>query len=124
MTRKEERLFIFNKFGGRCAYCGNHIEYKKFQVDHFWPKRCPENAANNGCQDVEDLSNKMPSCRTCNHYKRADPPEVFRSTMKSLHERINKIYIVRVGAAYGMLDVKPFNGKFYFETLEHKEEQK
>lgn len=27
---------------------------------------------------IRDLENLMPACRTCNHYKRANPLELFR----------------------------------------------
>lgn len=36
---KEERLKVYNKYGGRCAYCGREIEYKDMQVDHIVPKQ-------------------------------------------------------------------------------------
>ena len=28
---------IWQKYGGRCAYCGEPIEYKDMQVDHIKP---------------------------------------------------------------------------------------
>ncbi len=61
------------------------------------------------------IDNLMPTCRRCNHYKRASTVEEFRKDMKTLHERLLKIYIVNVGLNFGMLEIKPFDGKFYFE---------
>lgn len=34
---KQERMEIYNKYGGHCAYCGKEIEYKDMQVDHIKP---------------------------------------------------------------------------------------
>ena len=36
---KIDRLKIYNKYGGHCAYCGREIEYKQMQVDHHFPQR-------------------------------------------------------------------------------------
>ena len=31
------RRLVYNKFDGRCAYCGQPIEFKDMQVDHIKP---------------------------------------------------------------------------------------
>lgn len=31
------RRQVYEKYGGRCAYCGEPIEYKAMQVDHMEP---------------------------------------------------------------------------------------
>jgi hypothetical protein len=35
--------------------------------------------------------------------------------MKGLHKRLENIYINNVAVDYGMIDIKPFEGLFYFE---------
>ena len=35
---KKQREQIYKKYNGRCAYCGEKIEYKDMQVDHIKPK--------------------------------------------------------------------------------------
>lgn len=60
--KEKQRQYVYEKYGGHCAYCGEHIEYKDMQVDHINPKR------NGGVDSVENYN---PSCRLCNHYKRA-----------------------------------------------------
>jgi hypothetical protein len=57
----------------------------------------------------------MPSCRRCNHYKRSHSPENFRKMIKTLHERIKKIYIAKVALDYGIIILKPHDGLFYYE---------
>lgn len=97
---------VHAKYGGHCAYCGQEITIKQMQVDHIWPKSC-------GGDDCMD--NLAPTCRQCNHYKRAQSLPQFRITMKSLHERIAKIYIHKVAVNFGMATLAPWGGLFYFE---------
>jgi len=35
--------------------------------------------------------------------------------MKTLHERVKKIYICKVAEDYGIIKVEPWNGRFYYE---------
>jgi 5-methylcytosine-specific restriction endonuclease McrA len=109
---KNTRTEIYNKYGGRCAYCGRKIELKDMQVDHIEPHRglyVPE---------LEEISNLNPACRRCNHYKRAHTLEMFRMMLKTIHERIRQIYICKVAEDYGIMEIKEFDGKFYFEREE------
>ena len=68
---KKMRETVWQKYGGRCAYCGRKIKLCDMQVDHFIPK--------NGyfAQGTDDLSNLMPSCRMCNHIIENEKPIVF-----------------------------------------------
>ena len=74
--KKELRQKVYWKYGGRCAYCGTEIEFKKFQVDHFWPKYL---AHMEPSLDNNRFDNLMPSCAKCNNYKHGMRPETFRS---------------------------------------------
>ncbi len=103
---KTVRKKVYDKFGRRCAYCGEKFELKDMQVDHV------KSIRQGGTDDFDNL---FPSCRSCNHYKRSMDLEGFREYLKTLHERIAKNYIVKVGMNYGMVDLKPFDGTFYFE---------
>lgn len=76
------------------------------QVDHMQAKKY-------GGSDKD--YNLMPSCRRCNHYKRTRDLEQFRLLIKTLHERISGQYISKVAIDYGIIEVKPFEGIFYFE---------
>lgn len=113
---KTERLQIYNKYGGRCAYCGREIEYKDMQVDHIVPKRIDRyNVLDIG---IDDIKNKNPSCRRCNHYKRAHTLERYRELILKLHTKIQEMYLCKVAEDYGIIEVKEWNGKFYFEKGE------
>lgn len=117
--KKIDREKVYAKCKGHCGYCGQDIEFKKMQVDHMTPACYSshliiENSSIIG-STKDDFDNLMPSCRKCNHYKRAMTVDQFRYRILTLHERIQKIYIAEVGVNFGVLIVKPFEGIFYFE---------
>lgn len=115
MTKKE-RFDVYDKYNGRCAYCGHKIAFKDMQVDHIVPQRLGgENS----------LSNYNPACRLCNHYKRATGLELWRNIFLSgLIDRLRKIYIVKVAERYGMITFHDWDKKFYFEMKENGEIRK
>ncbi len=113
---KRERLrqSIWLKYNRHCAYCGNILEYKNMQVDHLRPKKYAPYA--DKYSYINSFENLMPSCRRCNHYKRAMNIEQYRRLIKTLHERIINLYIGKVAIDYGIIvEIKPFDGIFYFE---------
>ena len=111
---KIDRVAVYNKYGGKCAYCGRKIDYKDMQVDHIVPQ------ARGGSDDMENL---MPSCRLCNHYKRANSLEGFRYAIRKIPKKLARTsYIYRIGMAYGFYDDKDREIEFYFEKCEESEE--
>ena len=109
---KIDRKAVWQKYGGRCAYCGCEITIKEMQVDHVKPKRI------GGSNDMDNLN---PSCRLCNHYKRAMSLEEFRTwALGGLVSRLRKIYIVRVAEKYGIITINNYDKKFYFEKIKGK----
>lgn len=106
---KAIRQVVHAKYGGRCAYCGREIAYKDMQVDHFVPKRgWDENGS-------DDISNLMPSCRMCNHYKRAHSLETFRRYIQEIPRKLRENYIYKIGVVYGNVVESPKPIEFYFE---------
>ena len=94
---------------------GCEISIKDMQVDHIKPKRSG---------GIDDIDNLNPSCRLCNHYKRANKLEVFSSwQLGGLVDRLRKIYIFRVAERYGIVSVNGFTNKFYFERFKKGGEQ-
>lgn len=115
---KIDRAKVYSKYDGHCGYCGKKISIKEMQVDHMIPKSAIFYSGNDPekFEKVHSFDNLMPSCRRCNHYKRADGVESFRHSMKDLHKRLEKIYINKVAVDYKMIEIKPFEGTFYFEN--------
>jgi 5-methylcytosine-specific restriction endonuclease McrA len=113
---KINRQDVYNKYKKRCGYCSNEIiTIKDMQVDHIEPQWRFKEGFVKG--DMNDFSNLMPTCRTCNHYKRGYQLEEFRRLMITLHERVSSHYIAKVAIRYGIVKIKPFDGTFYFEIF-------
>lgn len=106
---KKVREAVYAKYNGHCAYCGREIAYKDMQVDHFVPK--------NGWNEhgTDDMKNLMPSCRMCNHYKRAHTLELFRRFIAEIPRKLRQNYIYKIGVVYGNVIEDEKQIKFYFE---------
>jgi len=132
MINKEKRLKVFQKYGGRCAYCGCEITLDDFQIDHVIPKSKWMYIAHINEFDIDNIDNLMPTCSVCNHYKRALDLETFRHKwLGGLHKRIKRVpknprtekgkrykeYMQRILDRYGITEDKPFDGVFYFEKI-------
>lgn len=114
--RNDIREKVYNKYGGRCAYCGMPIDIKDMQIDHREPKAF-------GGKDT--LENYEPSCRLCNHYKRANTIESFRLwLLGGIVDRLRKDYIFRVAERFGIVKVGGWKYKFFFERGAPAEEKK
>lgn len=118
--KKEVRKAVYEKYGGRCAYCGNRIAYKDMQVDHFIPQMMESifiYGEFDGIKSINDIKNLMPSCRMCNHYKRANTIELFRRYIEEIPRKLRDNYIYKVGVKYGLIieNEKPI--EFYFESV-------
>lgn len=113
--RLKERLLIYKKFNGHCAYCGRDITIKEMQIDHQVPLCTEKIVQNLFGEDLVREENLFPACRRCNHYKRAATLEEYRMLLKTLHKRLSNDYRVRVAIDYNIIKFKPFDGIFYFE---------
>lgn len=112
---KINRQLVWAKYNGHCAYCGKQISIKDMQIDHKFPR------VGGLCSDINEYENLMPSCRRCNHYKRAHLLNDFRALLKTIHERIHNIYIVKVAEDYGIIEYHNWDGEFYFEKKIHQD---
>lgn len=116
---KINRQQVLDKFQSKCGYCGKDINLKSMQIDHIIPK-CQVNK--NNYETINGLDNLMPSCRSCNHYKRGDNLEQFRYKISTLHKRVCSHYIGKVAIDYKIVEIEPFKNKFYFETYDNQNE--
>ena len=118
---KDDRIEIFKKYNGRCAYCGTRIDYKEMQVDHLIPKRLAE-IGKVSWDVVNNDNNLMPSCRKCNHYKRGNSLETFRTMIREIPKKLYRDnYIFKIGELYENI-VADYNKpiKFYFEKIDER----
>lgn len=120
---KIDREKVWLKYDKHCAYCGNEIKYKDMQVDHLTPKTDESYYKTEGMRKyfqvkgshIDSFENLMPSCRRCNHYKRASSLNGFREQLKTIHKRLMNLYIFKVAVDYRIIKINKFDGKFYFE---------
>jgi len=103
------RQQVLEKYNNRCAYCGHDLTLKTMQVDHKQSKHTG---------GTDNIDNLMPSCRLCNHYKRAQSIEAFRVCVQGMLRKLEKIYIFKVAQKYDMINWRGWDGRFYFEYFE------
>ena len=115
---KKTREAVHQKYNGHCAYCGKKIEYKDMQVDHLIPVQ-RERFKKYSEKEIECFENYVPSCRSCNHYKRAHSLETFRRYIEEIPKKLARdSYIYKIGRSYGLIVEWPQKIKFYFELTE------
>jgi len=99
------------------------------QVDHIVPKFATDGIRNKesikmrisdycggfNIDDINGIDNLMPSCRQCNFYKSAERMEIFRKKMKTIVERLEKIFIFKLALKFGIISINKWDNKFYFE---------
>lgn len=112
LTQKE-RMEVYRKMGGHCAYCGCILEYKDMQVDHVMPL--------NGWSEegADTLDNMLPACRSCNHYKSAMNLESFRKMVENMPTALARDSVTyRNAVRFGLVTPNPHPVTFYFEKMQ------
>ena len=119
---KKVREAVYDKYQGHCAYCGKKLEYKDMQLDHMIPRQ-REHFKKYTEEEIECFENYMPSCRRCNHYKRAHSLETFREMIETIPQKlVRDSYIYKVGLDYNLIEEHPHKIEFYFEKHEKSDQ--
>lgn len=101
------RRIVWQKCCGHCAYCGAVITEKEMQADHVVPLHL-------GGKHL--ISNLLPACRSCNHYKHTLTLEKFREQIFRTSEVLHRDSATfRLAERFGLVKVQPQKVKFYFE---------
>lgn len=128
---KVDRQKVYDKYNGRCAYCGCEMKIKDMQVDHCLSQynfathiknnwRIPEFLQHLTIDDVNHIDNLMPSCRSCNNYKSTYNLQLFREEIQAQSERLYKNQpMVRLAERFGILTLTKKEVIFHFETVEN-----
>lgn len=130
MTRKQQRQAIYDKFDGKCAYCGCDLN-GKFHVDEMQP--CRRNYRDErvpgtykwkrileGYEHPERLhiDNQMPACASCNINKHSMSLEDFRSLIQGFKKHLNDVSTqFKISKRYGLVIEVDKPVVFYFETV-------
>ena len=117
-----QRMEVWRKYDGHCAYCGCEITLEEMQVDHMESIYRHEKEYIAGkAEYLDDIENYMPACRMCNFYKMTYTPEQFRQRLQTMKERLEKQFIYRLAKKYGIVLEQEKEITFYFETVKGKE---
>lgn len=92
----EFKRTVFNKFEGRCAYCGNQITIDNMTVDH----KVPRSKGGSVC-----LKNCLPSCKRCNELKADGTIGEMRSKIENLNKTIKKNKEYQMLKKYGLISI-------------------
>jgi len=111
---KKERLEIYNKTYGHCAYCGCEIPFKGFHADHI---KCLRNYEWDN-DDINTVKNMFPACGSCNIYKRTMDLETFRKMLSGIPMRLSRdVSTYNIALRFGLIKEDVKSVKFYFEKI-------
>ncbi len=127
---KTNRAVIFNKYGGKCAYCGCDLQ-KGWHVDELLPIRrntvfskvLHKWVHDGTCEHPErfHIDNQMPSCPSCNINKHSLPLESFRALIQNFTKSLNRDSTqYKIAKRYGLIREVEKPVDFYFETFKPK----
>lgn len=117
---KKDREIIFNKYNGRCAYCGVEL-IKGWHVDHIEP--IVRNWKDGTCEKPQNnnLANMNPSCASCNIQKNSFTIEQFRANIKQFVNSLNQYSTqYKFAKRYGLVTEREVDVIFYFEIIKKK----
>lgn len=117
---KEERLTLYNKYDGRCAYCGCELP-ERWHADHIEPVRRNSDGTMEHPEMDGVMSNYNPSCPSCNMIKKQHTLEQFRALIKGFVNSLNSHSVqYRFAKKYGLIKETDKEVKFYHETGRYK----
>lgn len=125
MTKQEIRQIVYNKYNGKCAYCGSELP-AKWHIDHIEPvvrnsKYDSKNlryVADGTCrgQGSDVLSNYNPACPSCNIQKNSFTIEQFRQNIMGFLNSLNQYSTqYKFAKRYGLIRELETDVIFYFE---------
>ncbi len=126
---KNQRQIIYEKYGGKCAYCGCELR-KGWNVDHIepcwhtWSEQAVKlmEQASNGRTTIKKgkncIENYNPSCPRCNKWKSTYSIEQFREEIAAQIKRLKRDSSqFRMALDYCLIEETEKPVVFYFETV-------
>ena len=140
--RKQEREIVFNKYKGRCAYCGQELQ-KGWHVDELlpirraWKYKYKENGQmmfDKNYNPVKEhyllhpehlnIDKQMPSCPSCNINKHSMSLEEFRNLIENFTTSLNRDSTqYKIAKRYGLVKESKHPVIFHFETYPLKDKE-
>ena len=118
ISDKSVRELVFNKYGGKCSYCGCLLSHP-FHIDHLIPKRRYSYVCNPALEKGKDIvENFMPSCISCNTSKSDLSIEQFRERVFDRLRRLNNSSTeYRIAKRFGLVTENITPIVFHFEKV-------
>lgn len=115
---KRVREQIYNKYGGRCAYCGYKLG-EKWHIDHLEPLRRDLTTGLPLHPERERFDNYMPACISCNINKHSLSLEEFRSLISGFISSLNNNSTqYKIAKRYGLVkENEDLKVRFHFENF-------
>ena len=126
---KSQRAALLQRFGGRCAYCGQELG-SRWHADHFepvqrqsaWDSKKKRLVATGECGAAErdNLENLMPACPACNIDKSVLSLEEWREKLqRSTDVLARNSSTYRHAVRFGLVQETNARVMFYFEAQPH-----
>lgn len=126
MLTKAQRAALREKFGGRCAYCGQPLG-KVWHADHIepiirndWLEKRGFKGANRGPDypHLDTLENMNPACPPCNIDKHNLSLESWRLMIQGSNDvLLRDVSTFRRAVRYGLVELKSEPVVFHFERI-------
>ena len=126
---KAQRAALREKFGGRCAYCGNplgekwhadHIEHVERELQRV-PGRGLVATGRMHRPERDTLENMNPACPPCNIDKHSMSLEDWRGIIQRSNEVLTRdVSTFRRALRYGLVQLTTQPVLFYFERVEQE----
>ena len=114
ISDKRIRQLIFDKYNGKCAYCG--CELIKMSIDHIEPLRRDLDFRYKDKKGSDAIENYNPCCYSCNSSKCSLTLEEFRKQIEGRHEFLLKYSSeYRSMVRFNRIQINTEQVKFYFE---------
>lgn len=125
----KKRKLIYDKFGGKCAYCGMDLPEKGWHVDevlpvrrnHKWDRSKRKWVHDGTCLHPErfHIDNQYPACASCNINKRTHSLEGFRRLIQGFMKHLNEQSTqYKMAKKYGLVTETNKKVKFWYEIYE------
>jgi len=114
---KIDRLKIYEKYDGHCAYCGEKIKMDNWHIDHIEPVLRDIYTKKYDKEKFDVEENLNPSCRSCNVIKNSFTLEQFRENVQNFVNSLNSHSTqYKFAKKYNLIKETDKKVKFYFET--------
>ena len=115
---KKDRLLVYKKTDGRCAYCGVELPEKGWHLDHIIPIWRGNQTVNPKLRGADTVDNAFATCPRCNRWKSVHPLERFREEIGMQVERLRRDSAAyRLAEDFFQVEETSRPVRFYFEKM-------